>query len=94
MRWVPSLVAHVPLWRQAGWSIATRLARPACRFRPKLLVSIGVSGAIQHLAGIGGAECIIAVNEDPDAPIFGAAQYKVVGDAVEVVEELLAQLER
>lgn len=51
-------------------------------------------GAIQHLAGIGGAECIIAINEDPDAPIFGAAQYKVVGDAVEVVEELLAQLER
>ena len=45
-------------------------------------------------AGIGGAECIIAVNEDPDAPIFGAAQYKVVGDAVEVVEELLAQLGR
>ena len=41
-----------------------------------------------------GAECIIAINEDPDAPIFGAAQYKVVGDAVEVVEELLAQLER
>lgn len=56
-------------------------------------MSIGVSGAIQHLVGIGGAECIVAINEDPDAPIFGAAQYKVVGNAVEVVEELLAQLE-
>ena len=55
--------------------------------------SIGVSGRHPASRGIGGAECIIAINEDPDAPIFGAAQYKVVGDAVEVVEELLAQLE-
>ena len=76
---------------EAGW---LEYRQTGVSVSPKLLVSIGVSGAIQHLAGIGGAECIIAINEDPDAPIFGAAQYKVVGDAVEVVEELLAQLER
>ena len=60
---------------------------------PKLLLSLGVSGAIQHLAGISGAQAIVAVNDDPDAPIFGAAQYKVIGDCHAVVEELIAQLE-
>ena len=80
---------------EAGWlEYRHQIGQTGVSVSPKLLVSIGVSGAIQHLAGIGGAECIIAINEDPDAPIFGAAQYKVVGDAVEVVEELLAQLER
>ena len=80
---------------EAGWlEYRHQIGQTGVSVSPRLLVSIGVSGAIQHLAGIGGAECIIAINEDPDAPIFGAAQYKVVGDAVEVVEELLAQLER
>ena len=80
---------------EAGWlEYRHQVGQTGVSVAPKLLVSVGVSGAIQHLAGIGGAECIIAINEDPDAPIFGAAQYKVVGDAVEVVEELLAQLER
>ena len=79
---------------EAGWlEYRHQIGQTGVSVSPKLLVSIGVSGAIQHLAGIGGAECIIAINEDPDAPIFGAAQYKVVGNAVEVVEELLAQLE-
>ena len=80
---------------EAGWlENRHQIGQTGVSVSPRLLVSIGVSGAIQHLAGIGGTECIIAINEDPDAPIFGAAQYKVVGDAVEVVEELLAQLER
>lgn len=80
---------------EAGWlEYRHQIGQTGVSVSPKLLVSIGVSGAIQHLAGIGGAECIVAINEDPDAPIFGAAQYKVVGDAVEIVEELLAQLER
>ena len=79
---------------EAGWlEYRHQIGQTGVSVSPKLLVSIGVSGAIQHLAGIGGAECIVAINEDPDAPIFGAAQYKVVGDAVEIVEELLAQLE-
>lgn len=60
---------------------------------PKLLISIGVSGAIQHLAGIGGAEKIIAVNTDPQAPIFSVSDVKVVGDGLEIAQELLRQLE-
>lgn len=79
---------------EAGWlDYAHQVGQTGAAVAPKLLVSIGVSGAIQHLAGIGGAETVVAINEDSAAPIFGVADYAVVGDAVEVVTELIAQLE-
>lgn len=79
---------------EAGWlDYARQVGQTGAAVAPKLLVSIGVSGAIQHLAGIGGAETVVAINEDAAAPIFGVAGYAVVGDAVEVVTELIAQLE-
>ena len=79
---------------EAGWlDYAHQVGQTGVAVAPELLVSIGVSGAIQHLAGISGAGTVIAVNEDAQAPIFGAEQYRVVGDAVEVVEELVAALE-
>ena len=79
---------------EAGWlDYAHQVGQTGVAVAPELLVSIGVSGAIQHLAGISGAGMVIAVNEDAQAPIFGAAQYRVVGDAVEVAEELVAALE-
>ena len=78
---------------EAGWlEYPHQVGQTGVSVAPKLLVSVGVSGAIQHLAGIGGAECVVAINEDPDAPIFNAAQYKVVGDAIEVVETLVERL--
>lgn len=79
---------------EAGWlDYANQVGQTGAAVAPKLLVSIGVSGAIQHLAGIGGAETVVAINEDAAAPIFGVADYAVVGDAIEVATELIAQLE-
>ena len=79
---------------EAGWLDYThQVGQTGVSVAPKLLLSFGVSGAIQHLAGISGAQTIVAVNDDPEAPIFGAAQYKVVGDCHELVEQLIARLE-
>lgn len=79
---------------EAGWlDYSHQVGQTGVSVAPRLLVSLGVSGAIQHLAGISGAETVVAVNEDAGAPVFGAANYKVVGDCMAVVEELIAQLE-
>lgn len=80
---------------ESGWlEYWHQVGQTGVSVSPKLLISLGVSGAIQHVAGIGGAQTVIAVNEDPDAPIFGAATYRVVGDCVEVARELTARLQR
>ena len=79
---------------EAGWlEYAHQVGQTGVAVAPDLLVSVGISGAIQHLAGIGGAKTVIAVNEDPDAPIFGAARYRVTGDCIEVASALVEELE-
>lgn len=79
---------------EAGWlPHSCQVGQTGVSVAPRLLVSLGVSGAVQHLAGISGAGCVVAVNSDPDAPMLAAADYAVVGDCREVADALAERLE-